>query len=194
MNDLNERAIKYAEVKAKEALTSAIAQAYIDGYSAGWKEREDGIPINPNVHNVQFVDLGLKSKTLWAADYLLDNEGKVLYLPLEKAQKYQIPTMEQWLELKDSCDWSYKRENGLIVCFKCIGPNGNFIYFQFTDHYEGDSFVKDLFNVYKTISWLSSSNTENNAYQIRDNDRGVVSKSERKEFSGFKFPVRLVKK
>ena len=193
MSDLKERAIKYAEVKAKKALTSAIAQAYIDGYSTGWKERGEGTPINPDVHNVQFVDLGLKSKTLWSSDYLLDKDGKVLYLPYEKAQTYQIPTKEQWLELKESCNWSYKRENEKSICFKCIGPNGNFIYFRFTDHYEGDSLIQDLSHICNTISWFSHSDNEDNSYSLGDNGNGVILKYEQKNFLGFRYPVRLVK-
>ena len=103
MNDLKERAIKYAEVKVKEALTSAIAQAYIDGYSLGWKEREEGISVLSIAQNVKFIDLGLPSGTLWAEEYLYDKDHNLIYSPFENALQLNIPTLNQWEELKQHC-------------------------------------------------------------------------------------------
>lgn len=39
-----ERADKFAEGKANEAITKAIAQAFVEGYKAGYHDREMEIP------------------------------------------------------------------------------------------------------------------------------------------------------
>lgn len=39
-----ERADKFAEGKANEAITKAIAQAFVEGYKAGYHDRENGNP------------------------------------------------------------------------------------------------------------------------------------------------------
>ena len=45
MMDVTERANKYADGKANEAITTAIALAYMDGYRDGYKDRQEEIPV-----------------------------------------------------------------------------------------------------------------------------------------------------
>ena len=100
--ELIERAQSYAVQKTDELITKAIEQAYIDGYREGYKDRENEIPVVLTDGNVEYVDLGLPSKTLWTTDYVKEKD-KILYLPYCEAKKYNIPTKEQWEELKKCC-------------------------------------------------------------------------------------------
>lgn len=64
-----EKADKYAAGKANKAITNAIAQAYIEGYKAGYKDCEMEIPVDLRDDKTEYVDLGLPSGTLWATKY-----------------------------------------------------------------------------------------------------------------------------
>lgn len=69
--------------------------------------------------NAQYVDLGLPSGTKWKAE----NESG-LYTYEQAAKQFgHIPTLDQWIELKDQCVWTWKG-NG----FEVKGPNGASIY------------------------------------------------------------------
>ncbi|MDD6016999.1 MAG: hypothetical protein PUC18_12130, partial [Prevotellaceae bacterium] len=82
--EIQERANKYASEKTNEVMIQAIAQAYRDGYQDGYKDCEREIPLEVQKDKTEFVDLGLPSGTLWAADYE-KKDGKWMYLPYEKA-------------------------------------------------------------------------------------------------------------
>lgn len=41
---------------------------------------------------------------------------------------WRIPTREEWIELRNTCTWTYTRENG-IKGWKATAPNGNCIFF-----------------------------------------------------------------
>ena len=79
--ELIERAQTYAVQKTDELITKAIEQAYIDGYRDGYKDRENEIPVVLTDGNVEYVDLGLPSKTLWSTDYVKEKDS-ILYLPI----------------------------------------------------------------------------------------------------------------
>ena len=66
---LLEKAEKYATGKVNEAITNAIAQAYVEGYKAGYNDREMEIPVDLRDNKTEYVDLGLPSGTLWATKY-----------------------------------------------------------------------------------------------------------------------------
>lgn len=103
MMEIVERAASYAEGKANEAITKAIAQAYVDGYRDGYKDRENEIPVDLRDSKTVFVDLGLSSGTLWSADYEREDE-KVIFLPFDTAENYNLPTEELWKELFETCE------------------------------------------------------------------------------------------
>lgn len=206
MNDLDEKAINYAEGKAKDALTSAIAQAYKDGYTAGWKESKEGVLLKPDMEAVEFIDLGLKSKTQWAKEYLVKKQNSdfsTIYLSYEDASKFSIPTEEQWLELIANCRWECKDisqvggDGKLYLIsrnFICTGKNGEFINFRTEGWFQGSNFHQ---NINLSTSWLfNMSKTKNNSFQITvdntNNDREVSTK-EVKTFTGNRFPVRVVR-
>ena len=107
-----ENAEKYAEGKANQVITKAIADAYIEGYKAGYKDREEEIPMDLRDNKTEYVDLGLPSGTLWASDYEKSG-GKYVYLPYEKANRMNLPTEKQWQELKAYCKMEYDDYNSL---------------------------------------------------------------------------------
>ena len=66
-----------------------------------------------------WVDLGLPSGTLWKAE---NEEGFYTYEQAGEKFGSDLPTKEQWEELKDSCRWVCTREG-----YEVTGPNGNSI-------------------------------------------------------------------
>jgi len=69
--------------------------------------------------NAQYVDLGLPSGTKWKSE----NESG-LYTYKQAAKQFShIPTLDQWIELKDQCVWTWKGGG-----FDVKGPNGASIY------------------------------------------------------------------
>ncbi len=67
-----------------------------------------------------YVDLGLPSGTMWKSS----NEKGGFYTYDEAVLQFgnRLPTMEQWVELKDKCQWSWDSSG-----IKVTGPNGNSI-------------------------------------------------------------------
>lgn len=190
--EITERAGNYAEGKANEAITKAIAQAYADGYRDGYKDREEEIPVDLRDNKTEYVDLGLPSGTLWSNNYEKEN-GKTLYLPYGKAAKYAIPTEEQWNELFECCRWMLHRSSSGIYFYgvTCIGSNGNSIYLgtrgykKDTSDYGGD----------RCYFWIldNEDNIEKNSMRI-DCVKGQMQTEIVKKFSGYKLPLRLVRK
>lgn len=66
-----------------------------------------------------YVDLGLPSGTIWKK-----TNATGFYSYDEAVSQFgdQLPTKEQWEELKDMCDWTWTGKG-----YKVTGPNGNFI-------------------------------------------------------------------
>lgn len=186
-----ETAEKYAEGKANQAITKAIADAYIEGYKAGNKDREEEKPMEPSDNKTEYVDLGLPSGTLWASDYEKLG-GKYVYLPYEKANRMNLPTEKQWQELKACCKMEYDDYNSLDRKYNeviFIGPNGNSITFT------NIAYVKaKLVNSDEILFWLQNNggDSENNAVSI--NIKEINKKlGPIKCFTGFKLPIRLVR-
>ena len=74
--------------------------------------------------NKEYVDLGLPSGTLWKVVNESDEDG---FFPYDEAVSQfgsQLPTKEQWEELKDYCEWTWREPQG---GYKVTGPNGKFI-------------------------------------------------------------------
>lgn len=109
--NISEQAKTYAEGKVQEALTAVVEKAYSDGYQAGYNDAIE--KLNNGVQELEgdgitYVDLGLPSGTLWASDYLRDKNGKIVSLPYIEAAPLNIPTQEQFEELKKYCDVSLR--------------------------------------------------------------------------------------
>ena len=99
---LLEKAEKYATGKVNEAITNAIAQAYVEGYKAGYNDREMEIPVDLRDNKTEYVDLGLPSGTLWATKYESIDNNDIIYTYAE-VENLNIPTKEQVEELFKCC-------------------------------------------------------------------------------------------
>lgn len=188
MIELNEKACSYAEENVIKVLKEAFAKVYTDGYRDGYKDCQNHVSVNLRINNTEYVDLGLPSGTLWSADY--EKEGdELVYIPHDVALRNMIPTSEQCLELYNCCRFNYDVIEGKIYC---IGPNGNSVTFSPTSYKErGDEVIKSATICY---FWLCNKGEENNhnAGAIGYN-RGIWHET-RNLFSGYKLPIRLVKK
>jgi len=69
---------------------------------------------------IEYVDLGLPSGTFWK---LINEKGYYTFDEAVEKFSNQLPTKEQWEELKKNCNWKWKG-NGYDV----TGPNGNMIF------------------------------------------------------------------
>ena len=187
--DIKEKAQQYAQNKVQQVLNDAIADAYMEGYRQGLKDSDAHVPAVANDDpDVEFVDLGLPSGTLWAKDYLR-KDGEIVYLPYLEAKKYKIPTKEQFDELinscsRDNCFNSLKEYSGKMF----IGRNGNSIQIIKKGYFKGD---KKVDNSYVCKFWL-----QNNESEHTDRITSYLSKessSTSTSFMGYKLPVLLVK-
>lgn len=182
--NIQEVANSYAEGKANEAITKAIAQAYIDGYNDGYKNGKENAPIEYN--DTEFVDLGLPSGTLWASDYVRDENGKICYFTYEEALKYRIPTQEQYDELTTVCLRKILRDKSNHDCdAKILGPNGNILTFTLSGKIVFDS-PESADHVY---FWLLDSNNDNTKLSACFTNKDILRAQ---IFSGCRLPVRLV--
>lgn len=186
--NITEQANKYAEGKANEAITKAIADAYMEGYKAGYKDREEEIPMELRDNKTEYVDLGLPSGTLWAADYE-ELDGERLYLPYCKAEKMKLPTQEQWEELRENCHWKYKPESSSSWGgTRCVGPNGNELFFTNTGRrlFKSESIESSS----SAFFWLEDNGDSNYKHKVS------IDSTVRKidvSFSGYRLPIRLVR-
>lgn len=135
---IKELADAYAAGKVEKLLNTAIADAYAEGFMAGYKAYKEHL-LGGTTTEDGFVDLGLPSGTMWANDFVKDENGNALILPYQKALDFAIPSEEQWRELMTECRFvhDHKRINhpGSYTyhyhCWIiCKGPNGNKIFFD----------------------------------------------------------------
>lgn len=185
MIELTTKAENYAAEKTNEVMTKAIAQAYADGYRDGYKDREKEIPVNLRDNKTEYVDLGLPSGTLWAKTFeKLD--GERLFLPYEKAKKMNLPTEEQWNELREVCKWNM--ESNKIFC---IGPNGNILRFVTTGYIEAkEQCVCENQSLFWILN-LEDKGDEKKVGRVFYWNGIKIYTSEL--FSGYKLPIRLVR-
>lgn len=188
-----ENAKKYAEGKANQAITKAIADAYVKGYKAGYKDREEEIPMDLRDNKTEYVDLGLPSGTLWASDYEKSN-GEYIYLPYEKAKHMKLPTEKQWKELKDFCDITYSNvvvvnDDGVIKA-TVTGPNRKSITLFTTGYIELEKKSKDsaLFWLHDESEASKKKAVQLHTYNLINNSDVICSYP-----AGFKLPIRLVR-
>lgn len=196
MKEIKEVSINYATEKTNEVLVNAIAQAYADGYRDGYKDREADIPVDLLSSQTEFVDLGLPSGTLWSVDFLKVNDKRE-YLPFSKAESLCIPTEEQWNELLDICKWEFDIDRSYDLCeARCVGPSGNSLRFERT----GKQNINSHSETWEVFFWIKDTKEgfEKNAVHMYNGGEKLQSKNAKTEiesfFSGYKLPVRLVKR
>lgn len=127
-----------------------------------------------------YVDLGLPSGTLWKAY----NDGA--HFTYHEAVHFfgdNLPTQEQYEELKAFCDWQWTGSG----C-KAIGPNGNSIYFPASGYRlcTGVLRVEGVYGHY----WSRTASRSDIAYAL---SFGSISVELDSSLSCFEKSVRLVK-
>jgi len=127
----------------------------------------------------EYVDLGLPSGTIWKTS---NEEGYYTYDEAVEKFSNQLPTKEQWEELKDKCKWEWKDNE-----YKVIGPNGNNIFLPAVGFRFG-TWVYDL--GMDGNYWSGTCHCEGSAYIMcfRDGNIGMYC-----NYRGSGLSVRLVK-
>ena len=189
--DIKEKAKAYAEENALKVFKEALADAYSNGYLAGYNDCLDDHNIEKNDSKTEFVDLGLSSGTLWANDYE-KADSRNAYLTYLEASKMDIPTEEQCDELFEECRWIVGKDIVSGHCIDCIGPNGKSIRFHLTGYKKTGvdaSFKSDVF------FWLKndSEGVEHESVKLSIGKYKDIKRIYSDIFMGFRLPVRLVK-
>lgn len=201
-----EQAKKFAEGKANQAITKAIADAYIEGYRAGYKDREEEIPMDFRDKKTEYVDMGLPSRTLWSADYEhKQGEDSYLYLPYGKAEYFKLPTKEQWDELFTLCKWEHVFKQGDYLSqlgnfeqiyngVNCVGPNGQVLSFKTTGRITTSS-IRDIRAIFfwQKDDCDSSTKCAIHIFQSYNLISATADIEVSNAFIGYKLPIRLVR-
>lgn len=106
------------------------------------------------METLKFVNLGLPSGKLWAAENIKDEDGNEAYFSFDKAVETfgdKLPSKEDWKELFEHCIHQYDEGRKGIVL---TGPNGNAIFLPAKGFYGDDS---KSYNVGKWGNYWSSS-------------------------------------
>ena len=121
-------ATQFAEIDPEKNWKEAVIDSYVEGYNIGHYEAMASHN-HPKVSlDFEFIDLGLPSGTLWASDYINTPMHFWHKMNFKEAQRFILPTKEQWEELLHECKLTpYKY--GL----KITGKNGNEITLELTD-------------------------------------------------------------
>lgn len=200
MNDLQIKAEAYAAEKMNELMTKAIAQAYMDGYRNGYKDRDSEIEGSGYMEGeISVHDLGLPSGTLWSLNYLNDESERTDFLPYIKAAKLGLPTKEQVDELIENCRWRGDYSSSRITFYGavCIGANGEKITLD-SKGYRVDKQTVGAPNYGggSAYFWIhdEEEGDEKNAVRIYEVENGKPKMEIVKIFSGYKLPVLIVRK
>lgn len=198
LNELLEKAEMYAAEKMNELMVKSIAQAYVDGYQNGYKDRDCEIEkLNYADEEISVHSLGLPSGTLWSLDYL-ENEGDTIYLPYIKAAKLGLPTKEQVYELIENCRWQGDYSSSGYTMYRaiCIGANGERISFVSNGYKRDEILVNAGYGEECAYFWIQDEEegAEKNAIRISGVRDGKPNVEIVKVFSGYKLPVMIVRK
>ena len=188
--DIKAKAKQYAEGKAQEAITSAVEQAYIKGYEAGYA---DGLNRNEvtnqgivTIGGLEYVDLNLPSGTLWSKNYIDRPEGTSLYLKYYEAAKLNIPTQSQFDELDKYCTKEIMVFKGNVCGIRYKSRESN----AYLDlHYCTGFKDKEPIKLGSFGFWLSSWGEHNMKHAMIATIKGTIF-----EEVDVKFPVRVVSK
>lgn len=195
MKELREKANSYTEENVNNVLKEAFSKVYADGYRDGYKDREEEISITLQDGETEFVDLGLPSGTKWSSDYKMNDNNRE-YLPHGKAELLNVPTQEQWDELKNNCKWEFDIDDAHDLCeARCVGPNGNTLRFGRT----GKKNIEKQSDNWEVFFWIKDNKEGNEKSAVHMYNGGKKNGYKNAItiiedfFSGYKLPVRLVK-
>ena len=189
MEKKKKKANCYAEENVINVLKEAFAKVYADGYRDGYKDCKGEISVNLCDSEVEYVDLGLQSGTLWSNKFEMI-DGKISYFTYGEASAYNLPTEEQVKELLETCKWKFTYINSQSRKYDCIGPNGNSISFLSYGYKEVNSKIA----CHETIRFWAKDTCndldKSSVYMYYDK---CQIKEINKMFMGYRLPVRLVK-
>lgn len=191
--DIQEEAKEYASGRMISLLEKALEDAYREGYKKGYdngvknsmtKSDSDIESLSvkkQEYEGVTFIDMELPSGTLWATRTLDE------MMTFSEAQKFSIPSKEQWEELNNSCLLKPSYE-GLLV----VSTAGNSILFKATEqHTTGKGNTYDIASF-----WLDEESSKTDALYVNSGwlkvGRGCCA-SVGTKFKGERLPVMLVK-
>lgn len=196
MKSIYQKAQEYSSNKSGLALSKAIAQAYLDGYRDGYDARKNKEEAGFIGDDLEYVDLGLPSGTLWAKDSLKDDDERC-FLTFDEANMLNIPSAEQWEELQTHCKWILIDNLHASVTAKCIGPNGQYILFSLFESFIKPNGWKDSHSEGGGF-WLKSvfDSTDGKGpaasfYKLKGDDKLTFRQAS--SDTGYKYPVRLIK-
>lgn len=156
--DIKEKAQEYAQNKMQQVLNDAVAEAYMEGYKQGYEDCQAEIPQEVTTGDVEYVDLGLPSGTLWAKDYVKE-DGEILYLPYKEAVKMSLPTKEQFDELYNICMWTSSKNDLNHLTMTCVGSNGNILSFNSSGKIE----FTYIENIHVPYFWINDNISDDNS-------------------------------
>lgn len=200
MKDIQERAESYAAEKMNDLMNRAIAQAYSDGYRDGYKDwGVDSVKLDSVEGVICVHDLGLPSGTMWTLNYMEDEEGGISYLPYVKAVTLGLPSKEQVDELIENCRWQGEFSSTGMSFYGaiCIGANGDKISFNSCGYKEDEKKVgAPYYGGGSAYFWIhdEEEGDEKSAVRIYSMENGKPKLEIVKIFSGYKFPVLIVRK
>ena len=136
---------QYSEKNAMTLVNEVFQKVFADGYKEGFESgyqagREGRYEKSEHVEDgVKYVDLGLPSGTLWADDYLRDEEGNIMYLTVKEASCLPIPSEEQIEELFEACDYYPTEYSGTayVMSAEIRGQKHKKLVFESTGYIEG---------------------------------------------------------
>ena len=185
-----ELAALYAEQKARE-LAEMIEEAYLRGYEQGRLDACAPITID----GIEFIDMGLPSGTLWSKTSYnyLHYDYKQRLLSYHEALNMPIPSLDQWQEGLDYCQFSY--------CY-IIGPSGGRIGYEWAPSGYIPSNLGEECKENQNMFWLRGEvDLDNTAptmiFDVKRKDESEFKfwfyKGTSRHFTGYKLPVFLVK-
>ena len=184
--EIQERAKKYAEGKALEAITEAIEKAYAKGFADGYQEGQN--MKEPFIDDgIEYVDLGLPSGTKWSKTYIKNDKSEIKRYTYEEAAMVNIPTYEQFQELVNCCSFKSTQVGVHDFSISILGKNGNIIYLRTINNpnYFNDKTDKLSF----WIKSLSNPSHGNNRLYFDNRQQYKTGLC----FMGEKLPILLVK-
>ena len=119
---------------------------------------------------LNYVDLGLSSGTLWKQTNEGGNQELFSYDEAVRRFGENLPTIEQLIELRDECEWTWNG-NGYTV----VGTNGNSIFLPVAGYRLTDGTVvfANLFGFY----WSLTENGSDYAYYLRSSENEIAINS-----------------
>lgn len=187
--DLQEKAKSYAEGKGLDMLKNAFEQAYREGYKEGFRVAENS-KVNEVIDGVEYVDLGLPSRTKWATDYLKDGNGSNLYFSYFEAERMNLPTIEQYEEMLKCCRVADLRTffinttGSILRGNSFLGPNGKLLSLENRQIKKNELCSFDGY-----IFWIKN----NEIHEDNMMNCAALDHVNRKQFAGYGLPVLLVK-